>query len=58
MKEREWLLIIKTHSKIFALRRRIVALHSYEVPEIVSLKIDRGFQPYFAWMDKELLSED
>jgi len=59
MKEREWLLIIKTHSKIFAkLRRRILALHSYEVPEIVSLKIDRGSQPYLAWMDKELLSED
>jgi periplasmic divalent cation tolerance protein len=58
MKERECLLIIKTDSKIFSkLRRRILALHSYEVPEIVSLKIDRGSQPYLAWMDGELLSE-
>lgn len=58
MKEREWLLIIKTDSKIFSkLRRRILALHSYEVPEIVSLKIDRGSKPYLAWMDRALLSE-
>lgn len=58
MKEREWLLIIKTDSKIFSkLRRRVLALHSYEVPEIVSLKIDRGSRPYLAWMDSELLSE-
>ena len=57
MKEREWLMIIKTDSKIFSkLRRRILALHSYDVPEIVSLKIDRGSQPYLAWMDRELLS--
>jgi len=58
MKEREWLLLIKTDSKIFSkLRRRILALHSYEVPEIVSLKIDRGSRPYLAWIDSELLSE-
>jgi periplasmic divalent cation tolerance protein len=58
IKEREWLLIIKTDSKIFSrLRRRILALHSYDVPEIVSLKIDRGSKPYLAWMDREVLSE-
>jgi len=58
MKEREWLMIIKTDSKIFSrLRRRILALHSYEVPEIVSLKIDRGSRPYLEWMDRELLTE-
>jgi periplasmic divalent cation tolerance protein len=58
MKEREWLLLIKSDSKVFSrLRRRILALHSYEVPEIVSLKIDRGSKPYLAWMDRELPSE-
>ena len=58
MKKHEWLLIIKTNSKIFSkLRQRILALHGYEVPEIVSLKIDRGSKPYLAWMDRELLRE-
>jgi len=57
VKEREWLMIIKTNSKIFPkVKQRILALHSYEVPEVVSLKIDSGSQPYLAWLDRELLS--
>jgi len=57
VKEREWLMVIKTNSKIFPkVKQRILALHSYEVPEVVSLKIDRGSQPYLAWLDRELLS--
>ena len=59
VKEREWLLVIKTNSGAFSrLRQRILALHSYEVPEIVSLKIDRGSRPYLAWMDREIFSGD
>ncbi len=55
MNGREWLMIIKTKSDFFAkLKRRILALHSYELPEIVSLKIDDGFKPYLAWLDNEL----
>ena len=50
-------MIIKTNSKIFPkVKQRILALHSYEVPEVVSLKIDSGSQPYLAWLDRELLS--
>ena len=55
MNGREWLMIIKTKSDLFAeLKRRILALHSYELPEIVSLKIDDGLKPYLAWLDNEL----
>lgn len=58
MNEREVLMIIKTKSNLFTkLRRRILALHSYQVPEIVSLKIDKGFQPYLKWLDGQLIEE-
>ena len=53
---REWLLIIKTSSNVFPkLKRRILTLHSYQIPELVSLKIDDGFRPYLEWIDGELL---
>jgi periplasmic divalent cation tolerance protein len=55
MSEREWLIVIKTKSEVFGtLKRRILALHSYELPEIVSLRIDDGLQPYLAWIDGEV----
>ncbi len=53
----EWLLIIKTNSVVFAkMKRRILSLHSYALPELVSLKIDDGFRPYLEWLDSELLA--
>lgn len=54
-KGREWM--IRTNSKVFPkVKQRILALHSYEMPEVVSLKIDSGSRPYVAWMDGALLS--
>jgi len=56
VREREWMLMIKTNSKLFSkLKGRILALHSYDVAEIVSLRIDRGSRPYLAWLDRETL---
>jgi periplasmic divalent cation tolerance protein len=56
--ESEYLLIIKTRAELFAnLRRRISALCSYEVPEIVSVKIDDGLLSYLKWIDKETLAK-
>lgn len=53
--EREWLMIIKTRSNVFAkLKRRISELHSYAVPEVVSLRIDSGHEAYLAWLDGEI----
>ena len=41
--DREILLLIKTTREHFeALRERIVALHPYDVPEVIALTIDRG----------------
>jgi periplasmic divalent cation tolerance protein len=49
--EKEWLLIIKTRSQRFeVLEKRIKALHSYSVPEIISLPIQEGAASYLDWL--------
>ena len=46
-RQREILLIAKTVSSKFAeLEREVVALHSYETPEIVAFPLTRGYGPY------------
>ncbi len=50
-------MVIKTNSNLFPkLKSRILTLHSYALPELVSLKIDDGFRPYLEWLDSELLA--
>jgi periplasmic divalent cation tolerance protein len=49
---REFLLLIKSSRKRFAaLEREVRRLHSYDLPEIIALPIDRGSRPYLAWID-------
>jgi periplasmic divalent cation tolerance protein len=51
--EREWLLIIKTQSHRFAeLEKKVKSLHSYSVPEIVSLSITEGSSLYLNWLEE------
>lgn len=53
--ERECLMIIKTNSKILTrVKGRILALHKYQLPEIVAVKIDAGYKPYLEWIDNSL----
>ena len=48
----ELLLLIKTRSECYpALEARIRELHSYELPEIIAVPIQRGSEPYLAWLD-------
>ncbi len=48
----EVLLMIKTTRGRFGqLQDRVKALHSYEVPEVVSISIDEASQPYLDWID-------
>ena len=48
----ELLLLIKTHSECYpALEARIRELHSYELPEIIAVPIQRGSESYLAWLD-------
>ena len=50
-KDDELLLVIKTRSEaVEALRARLVALHSYELPEVVVLTIAGGHPPYLDWI--------
>lgn len=48
----ELLLLIKTtRGRFDQLQDRIKGLHSYSVPEIVSVNIDDAFDKYIAWID-------
>jgi periplasmic divalent cation tolerance protein len=47
----EQLCLIKTTAEVFeAVRARVVALHPYEVPEVVALPIVSGHAPYLDWI--------
>jgi len=49
--EKEWLLIIKTQKDRFEeLEKKVKSLHSYSVPEIISLPIVEGSSAYLNWI--------
>jgi periplasmic divalent cation tolerance protein len=49
--DREWLLVAKTRRDRFdELSRAIHELHSYELPEVVMIDIERGDAAYLAWI--------
>lgn len=53
--EREFLLVIKTTSRLFSrIERRVRELHSYETPQIVALPIVAGSRPYLAWIGESV----
>ena len=51
--QKEWLLIIKTQKTKFEdLARRVKALHSYSVPEIIATPIVEGSSSYLDWIEE------
>jgi periplasmic divalent cation tolerance protein len=49
--EKEWLLVIKTQKDRFKeLEKEVKTLHSYSVPEIISLPIVEGSSAYLNWI--------
>ncbi len=51
----EWLLIVKTNADAFArVRDAIKELHSYDLPECVSISIDEGSEEYLQWIGDEV----
>jgi periplasmic divalent cation tolerance protein len=47
----EALLVLKTtRARFEALRERILALHPYQVPEVLALPVEAGSAPYLAWI--------
>lgn len=52
--EAEALLVLKTtRARFEALRERALALHPYEVPEVIALPIEAGSAPYLEWIAAE-----
>jgi len=53
-REKEILLLMKTpRAKFEALRQRVLELHSYDVPEVIALPIEKGHTPYLDWVRVE-----
>ncbi|MCK5235446.1 MAG: divalent-cation tolerance protein CutA [Deltaproteobacteria bacterium] len=51
--ENEVLCIMKTRKELFgALKKRVIELHSYDVPEVISLKIKDGSEDYLRWISE------
>jgi periplasmic divalent cation tolerance protein len=52
--EPEALLVLKTtRGRFDALRARVLALHPYQVPEVLALPVEAGSAPYLAWIAAE-----
>ncbi len=50
----EWQLLIKTRVALFEqVRDRLLALHNYEVPEIIALPIIAGSPTYLNWVKEQ-----
>lgn len=53
-KSREVLMIFKTTERRYAaLEKKILSIHSYEVPEVIAVRVDRGFDRYLGWIRQE-----
>lgn len=53
-KSNEVLLLIKTQAtRLEALKEHILALHPYELPEILAVEANLGLEPYLAWIGQE-----
>lgn len=53
--EGEALLILKTEARLFeGLRARVVELHPYEVPEVISFRIEEGHAAYLKWIARSV----
>ncbi|MCM8791699.1 MAG: divalent-cation tolerance protein CutA [Candidatus Omnitrophica bacterium] len=52
---KEFLLIIKSNKKKFPkIEKKIKELHSYKVPEIITLEIVEGEKNYLRWLDESI----
>jgi periplasmic divalent cation tolerance protein len=53
--EGEALLVLKTQRKRFPeLRDRILALHPYDVPEVLALPVEAGAEAYLDWIAQSM----
>lgn len=51
--EAEVLCLFKTRASLFEpLKKRIIELHSYELPEVIAVDITEGSDKYLAWIEE------
>ena len=56
VKDEELLLVIKTKKELFDdVKNKILSLHSYDVPEIISIDIKEGSKPYLDWINENTM---
>jgi len=49
--ENEVLVLLKTRAEhLERLKLRILELHPYEVPEVLAVPVEAGYQPYLDWL--------
>jgi periplasmic divalent cation tolerance protein len=49
------MLIVKTEQRIFEkMKRRVLELHSYELPEIIAINISEGLESYLDWISSNV----
>jgi len=54
-RDQEWLLVAKSTRKVLDdLVRRVQALHSYDLPEVIGLPVMGGSEAYLRWVDREV----
>ena len=52
--ENEVLVLLKTRAEhLERLKLRILELHPYEVPEVLAVPVEAGYQPYLDWLAEE-----
>ncbi|OQX31093.1 MAG: divalent-cation tolerance protein CutA [Candidatus Sedimenticola endophacoides] len=52
-REQEVLLLIKSGAgRYAALQQRLLALHPYELPEIIAVPVEQGLPGYLAWIEQ------
>jgi periplasmic divalent cation tolerance protein len=57
-RDEEALLILKTTAaRVEGLRERLVALHPYDVPEVLVLPVVEGHTPYLEWVREEVAGD-
>ena len=52
--ENEVLVLLKTRAEhLERLKLRVLELHPYEVPEVLAVPVEAGYQPYLDWLAGE-----
>lgn len=55
VKAKEFQLILKTKPENFAKIEKVIKkLHTYELPEVISIDIQKAGKDYLKWIDKEI----